>query len=94
MRAELNPSLPSLDPWRANRPALVGSALAALVISGAAALAIPLLLSRALPAPGEQPLTPVPNVAAPMAPGDTSVPDAGTALRFMHQEDTEAAPTF
>ncbi|MBL0148562.1 MAG: hypothetical protein IPP87_07450 [Ideonella sp.] len=94
MRAELNPSLPSPYSWWPNRASLYGSALAALVISCTAALAIPLLLSRALPAPGEQPLTPVPNVAAPMAPGDTSVPDAGTALRFMHQEDTEAAPTF
>ncbi|MBL0148570.1 MAG: hypothetical protein IPP87_07490 [Ideonella sp.] len=94
MRAELNPTLPNPDPWRANRPALVGSALAALVISGAAALAIPLQLSRALPTPGEQPLIPGPSVMLPMAPGDTSVPDATTALRNNHQWNTEAPPSF
>lgn len=96
MRPHLVPPMPALNPPRPPRPGLRAAALASLAVGCAvAALGTCVLLSHALPSPGALPIAMrSPGAAAPTAEGDTSVPDAATALRGNLQWETEAPDTF
>ena len=77
------------------RPAPWGPVVWGLCLTAATVAALSLAsISQGLAAPGEQPARWAAVRPGPAGSGDTSVPDAASALRLAPDAPTEAAPTF